>query len=117
MLPAPQQLSGIDVNVRRFNNQLQKEFARQALRNKSTQSIRLRPLSYGMLADWMKKLCDNKTDRNYIIECVNEQLEGSGWQITGHAVEKDNGYPNALRAVLKYRAERDEGLDMEAFAA
>ena len=118
MLPNPNELSGIDPNVRRFNSQLQKEFALQALRRKHTQTIRLRPISYGGLTNWMHSICTEKLYRQYIIDCVNEQMEGSGWLITGNIVEKNhNGQPWALNVVLKYRVERDKGLDLETSAA
>ena len=119
MLPSPQQLSGISTNVRRFNSQLQKEFARQGLRNKHTQRIRLRPAYLGRLTDWMTALCKDKAERQYIIDCVNEQLVGSGWQIVGPGtVERSySNRPSALVVVLKYRAERDQGLDLDAIAA
>jgi len=105
MLPKPNELSGIDVNVRRFSNLLQKEFATQGLRNKSTQKIRMKSTNCcGQHTIWMKTLISDKSERQYVIDCVNEQLVTSGWQITGTTVETDRGSARRLYASLKYRA-------------
>ena len=120
MLPSPDQLSGVSVNVGRFDYHLQKQFAQQGLRNKTTQVIRLRPTTYGSLSEWMHMLCEDKEERQYIIECVNEHIRESGWRIVHTRQIKsrpsDRRY-QAMDVTLKYRAARNMDLDVEIHAA
>jgi hypothetical protein len=115
MLPNPSHLSGNSLTVRRFKNQLMKEFERQGLRNKRVQVIKLRPLYAGCITDWMRDLMNNKDDQRYVKDVINDtSLVGSGWQIDRMSPER-NSYGNPyMEVTLRYRATADESLHAAA---
>ncbi|HIO39832.1 MAG TPA: hypothetical protein EYN27_12915 [Rhodospirillales bacterium] len=119
MLPRPKELSRTSPDIRRFEGQLQKEMKNQGLHNKNSQTIVLRPSAgWGGLTVWMTNLCKDQIHREYVVACVNEDLQGSGWQIKDTCIVKnDRGTLSGLAVTLKYRAAADEGLDLEIQAA
>ena len=115
MLPSPSHLSGNSLMVRRFKNQLMKEFDRQGLRNKRVQTIKLRPLSYGSLTDWMRDLLSNKEDQRYVKDVINDtSLAGSGWQIDRMSAERTSYGNPYMEVILRYRSAADESLSAAA---
>lgn len=82
MLPTPQQLSGLDTNRDRFIYHLRKEVGRQGVRNKPTQTIRLRAAGAKGMAQWLRAVCRDRDEADYLATVANEvELAGSGWQI------------------------------------
>jgi len=115
MLPSPSHLSGNSVLVRRFKNQLMKEFERQGLRNKRVQTIKLRPLAYGSLTDWMSDLLSNKEDQRYVKDVINDTaLVGSGWQIDRMSSQRTSYGNPYMEVTLRYRSAADDSLSAAA---
>ena len=115
MLPKPSQLPGNSTTVRRFKNQLLKEFDRQGQRGKRTQEIVLQPSTWGSLTEWMRQLRADKDEQRWVMTVINEDMEGSGWQIE-RIWSSATGYTDkpCMRVRLRYRAVMDEGLQEAA---
>lgn len=115
MLPNPTHLSGNSTTVRRFKNQLMKEFERQGLRNRRTQTIKLRPLYAGSLTDWMRDLMANKDEQRYVRDVINDtSLVGSGWMIERMSAERTSYGNPYMEVTLRYRAAADDSLEIAA---
>ena len=115
MLPSPSHLSNNSVLVRRFKNQLMKEFERQGLRNKRVQTVKLRPITRGTLSDWMCDLLSNKEEQRYVKDVINDtSLVGSGWQIDRMSSQRTCYGNPYMEVTLRYRAAADDSLSAAA---
>lgn len=106
MLSRPADLPNDSLVVRRFIYHLQKQHARQGHRGANEQCIYISPVNR---PHWLGDLGKSPSQLAFVIRCVNDIINNSGWLIS--AIEPGStayGY-RRLNVYMEYSNSRDKG--------